>query len=1075
MKRILLMCLAVVFLAGLTTTAWAQDRTVSGRVTSADDGSGAPGVSIMLEGTTIGAQTDGDGRYTLSVPSTGGVLVFSFIGYTTQSISIGTQSVIDVVLQPDTKQLEEIVVVGYGTTTKEAFVGSAKSVSSRNIETKSFTNLSQAMAGEVAGVNVINTSGQPGTVATVRIRGLGSVNGNRNPLYVVDGIPLTDAGSLNAINNADITSYTVLKDATATAIYGARGANGVIVITTRGGQKGKSSIDVEYKTGVNMSLLPRYDVIESPEEYIELTWEGMKNRGVSEGELNPAAYASNRLFNPTGGIQPKYNMWNVADGNALIDPATGRVRAGVTRKYNPEDWEDYGFQSSQRHEGNVRFSGGSERSTHYLSFGYLKDIGYIVNSDFSRYSLRSNLQHKVTNWLTANANVGLSTSDQNTNGQSSDSGSIFWFVDNIPSIYPLFERDVMGNRIANPYYGGYVYDYGVGRGFGALTNSIGDAHIQKVNTKNNELVGNVSMNVDFTDYLSFETRYGVQYSTNNFTNLESPFYGSSATAGGSLFRTLSDNFTQNFLQMLRFNKTFGLHSVEALAAHESNQWRAKISSASKRSSVDPFIDDFNNFIIVNGQPSGYTQGSALESYFAQLNYNFDGRYFFSGSIRRDGSSRFINDKWGTFGSVGAAWIINKESFWQFDVVNHLKLKASYGLTGEQAGVGLYPGYNTFDISNLNDEISLTPRDNGTPDLTWETSKMFQAGLEFELFSGRIEALVDYYNKTTDGLLFDRRVGPSQGIAVITVNDGLLVNKGIEFDITTHILNEGDFKLDFSVNGAFNTNEIKRMPIDPATGKPKIIDTSTGYGMAEGHSIFDFYTREWAGVDPADGNGMWYQYYNDLNDDGVLNAGEEIASMAEYEVPEGESMNLKKTTTKDLADATFKYVGKSAIPKLRGGFRLTAMYKGFDISAQFVYGLGGYGYDGAYATLMANGTAGANNWHTDVRKRWQQPGDITDVPRLSDGYDVNGNGNSTRFLTKANFLSLNNIKVGYSVPVKLLAYTKVVTGVNIWVSGDNLMLLSHRKGFNPSTSEVGGSSMYRYSPLSTLSAGLRVTF
>lgn len=1074
MKRILrLMCVALLLPLG---TVLAQDRTVTGKVTSAEDGSALPGVNVVLKGTAIGTATDTEGRYSLSVPASGGSLIFSFIGLQTLEIAIGDRNTIDVSLAQDATQLSEVVIVGYGTTTKEAFVGTAKSVTAANIETKSFTNVSQAMAGEVAGVNVINTSGQPGTVATVRIRGFGSVNGNRAPLYVIDGVPLTDANALNAINPADIVSYTVLKDATATAIYGARGANGVIVITTKSGSRDKSSIDVEYKAGVNMSLLPRYDVIKSPEDYIALTWEGMKNRGISAGEINPVAYANNRLFT-TGGIGQKYNMWNVADGGELIDPATGKVRPGVTRKYNPEDWEDYGFQSSQRHEANIRFSGGSDRSTHYISLGYLNDVGYIINSDYTRYSVRSNLTHNITKWLTATANVALTTSDQNRNGQSSDSGSIFWFVDNIPSIFPLFLRDPSGNKIPDPYYGGYVYDYGEGRGFGALTNSISDAHIDKINFKTNDLVGNLAFNIDFTDYLSFEARYGVQYAGQNYTNMGSPFYGSSATAGGSLYRQLRDDFTQNFLQMVRFNKSLGSHSVEVLAAHESNQWKRSYNIASKRKSVHPFIDDFNNFIIATGQPVGYTEGSALESYFTQVNYNFNQRYFFSGSVRRDGSSRFVNDKWGTFGSVGASWIITRESFMpQIDFLNHLKLKASYGLTGEQAGVGLYPGYNTFDLGNLNDEISITPRGNGNPDLSWETSKMFQAGIEFELLNGRIEGAIDYYDKTTDNLLFDRRVGPSQGIAIITVNDGILKNKGIEFDLTGHIIKSGEFKLDLSVNGAHNNNVIERMPIEPATGLPKRIDTSTGYGMAKGHSIFDFYMREWAGVDPSDGVGMWYRYFNDLNGNGIVDAGEGITDMETYldNLDDGEELDIKRTVTKVYSEATQKFVGKSAIPKLRGGFRLTGAYKGIDVSVQFIYSLGGYAYDGAYASLMNNPTAGNNNWHKDIFARWQNPGDITDVPRLSEGFDVNVASSSTRFLTRADYFALNNIKIGYSVPAKILETIKLA-GLNVWVSGDNLMFKSSRAGFNPSTSEVGSSSTYRYSPLSTLSAGLRVTF
>ncbi len=1082
MKKNLLVSIFALLM--ISSISWAQERTVSGKVTSTEDGSALPGVNVILKGTTVGTATDANGMYSISVPTTGGILLFTFIGLESKEIPVGDRSVVDVSLATDATQLSEVVVVGYGVTTKEAFVGSAKSITSANIETKSFTNISQALAGEVSGVTVINTSGQPGTVSTIRIRGFGSVNGNRDPLYVVDGVPLTNTSSLNSISPNDITSYTVLKDATATAIYGARGSNGVIVISTKGGSSGKSTIDVEYKAGVNYNGLPRYDVIKSPEEYIGLTWEGMRNRGLYQATpaADPVAFANTRLMNSFG-TAGHYNMWNVTDGSQLIDPATGQVRSEVTRKYNPENWNDYGFQSSQRHEANVRLSGGNDKSQHYLSFGYLNDVGYIINSNYTRFNVRTNLKHQVTDWLSASVNVALNSSDQNRNGQSSDSGSIFWFADNIPSVYPLFLRDEFGNKIPDPYYGGSVYDYGeMGRSFGTGTNSIGDAHIQKINTTSNEVVGNVAFNVDFTDYLTFEARYGVQYADNNNTNMTSPFYGGGATAGGTLNRNVTQALTQNFLQMLRFNKNFGEHAVEVLAAHESNDYTFKINGASKRKSVHPDIDDFNNFIIVSSPPFGYRNGSSLESYFTQVNYNFNQRYFFTGSIRRDGSSRFVDDKWGTFGSVGAAWILSRESFFSAvpsNIVNHLKVKGSYGITGDQAGVGFYPGVNTFDIANLNDNFSLTPRDNGQPDLTWETARMWQAGLEFELLNGRIEGLVDYYHKTTDNLIFDRRVGPSLGIAIIQVNDGVLLNKGLEFDLTGHILEKGEFKLDLSVNGAFNTNEIKTMPIDPATGLPKPIDTSNNpYGWAKGRSIFDYYMYEWAGVDPADGRGMWYRSYNDLNDNGVLDAGEAITDMVQYTTglteAEADALNLKRTVTKTYSEATLNFVGKSAMPKLRGGFRLSARYKGFDFGVQFVYSIGGYANDGAYASLMNNVTALNNNWHKDIHGRWQQPGDITDVPRLTEGLDVNVASGSTRWLVRNDYLGLNNVKLGYAVPQSLLN-NLFVKGVNVWVSGDNLFLASARRGFNPSTSESGAASTYRYSPLTTITAGLRATF
>lgn len=489
--------------------------------------------------------------------------------------------------------------------------------------------------------------------------------------------------------------------------------------------------------------------------------------------------------------------------------------------------------------------------------------------------------------------------------------------------------------------------------------------------------------------------------------------------------------------------------------------------------VHPDIDDLNNFVIVAAPPTSYTDKARLESYFGQLNYNYENKYYLSASVRRDGSSRFIGDnKWDTFGSAGFSWIISEETFMQgATILDFLKYKISYGLIGEQQGVGFYPAYNTFDVNNLNDEISISERNIGNPDLTWETSKMFQTGIEFGL-GKYLEGNLDYYIKNTDNLLFERRVGPSVGYALITVNDGLLRNSGFEFDFTAHIINQPDYGLDFSINGEILHNELITMPIDPATDEPKILDVQGRYGRAEGHSLFDFYTRDWAGVDPADGRAMWFQNYHDENSNGEMDPGEEIASLFEYTNANPDN-EISETVTKAYADATQRFVGKSAIPDLRGGFRLEGRVKNFDLSAQFLYSLGGYSYDGAYANLMHNDNIGGNNWHTDIFERWQEPGDITNVPRLSNNYDTRVNAGSTRFITRADYLTLNNIRLGYTFPE--FVNNLGISYLNIFVSGDNLFLLSARDGFNPSTAETGASDMYRYSPLSTYTAGIRVNF
>lgn len=1061
--------------------SFAQEKTITGVVS---DASGPlPGVNVVIKGTQRGVQTNFDGGYSIKAKE-GETLVFTFLGMKEITRLVGATSSINVTMQDDATVLSEVVVVGYGTTTKEAYVGTADKIKTENVQAKSVANISQALKGEVAGVNVISGSGQPGSSATIRIRGFGSVNGNRDPLYVLDGVPFT--GTINAINPEDIESLTILKDATATSVYGSRGANGVVVITTKKGKANKTSIEVDSKTSVNMMLLPRYDVIKSPEEYIGLTWESLYNRAWANGSANPAASANSALFDTSqAGIHPAYNVWNVATAADLIDPNTKQVRPGVTRRYNPENWEDYGFSNSLRTETNVRFTGGNDKTRYFSSFGYLDEKGTIINSDFKRYTTRLNVSHQPKEWLKAGANIGFTGTRSNNNGQSSDSGSIFWFVDNIPSIYPLFTRDVSGNMIADPIYGGYQFDYGGDavtgqRGFGALTNAIADAKYDRDRRDTKEFNGSFNFDVKLFKGLTFETLYGAQYRDFERNLRNNPFYGSSAKQLGSLYKNRQSYFMQNFLQLLRYKGNLDKHNFEAFVAHESNSWKDNAIEASKYRSIITDSFDLSQYILTGSPTVSYTESAKTESYFGQLNYNYDGKYYLTGTGRRDGSSRFKDDKWGTFGSVGASWVISKEKFLENSkYINYLKLKGSYGVTGDQEGVGLWPGYDTFNIGVVNNDYSIVPRPiPGNKDLTWETSKIAQVGLEATLFNNSLDLGVDYYVKNTDNLIFERRTAPSTGVAIIQVNDGQLRNSGIEFDLNAHLLkaeNRGGLSLDFGINGEILENKITKMPIDPATGLAKVLDANDApFAWSEGKSIYDFYLREWAGVDSATGTALWFRYFDDKNSDGIYNTGDvTIPSMVDY-LSANPNANVGKTTTDTYSQATLNYVGKSSIPKVRGAFRLNAAYKNFDFTAQFVYRLGGYVYDGAYAGLMTNATAGANNWSTDIRGRWQKPGDITDIPRLSAGQDANVASQSTRFLTKADYLGLNNARIGYTMPNKFTEKL-MLSKFNIFVSGDNLFMSTKRKGLNPSSSENGNSNTYRYSTLSTFTMGLRLEF
>ncbi|AJA67909.1 MULTISPECIES: SusC/RagA family TonB-linked outer membrane protein [Myroides] len=1049
------------------SAGYAQDKKLTGVVS--EGGMPLPGVSVTIQGTNHGTQTDLDGNYSLNVKP-GDVLVFSFIGMQDTTYKVGNANTHNVNLSTDDNILDEVIVVGYGTATKESFSGSASQISSAQIEKKSVSNAVAALAGEAAGVRIINPTGQPGAEPTVRIRGFGSVNGNRSPLYIVDGVPYS--GSISSINPADIGSMTVLKDATATAIYGSRGANGVIIINTKTGKGSKSFIEVEAKTGVNWRALPQYDKIESPETYIEYAYEGLKNYGKIKGNFSDSdatLWANQNLFKGDYGISANFNMWNVANGGELIDPTTGKVRNGVTRKYNPEKWEDYAFQSSRRIEGNLNMGGSSDKTSYYSSIGYLKDEGYSVKSDYERLTARLNLQHKPKEWLDAKMNIGYTHSQSNNSGQASDSGSVFWFTDNIPSIYPLFLRDAEGNFVKD-VYGGNQYDYGTGRGFGALTNSIGDVHYGLNRTLRDEMNANASFIVKLYDGLTFETTIGGQYYNSTNNQRSDRYYGSAASMKGSIYKVKSEVFSYNWTKMLRYKKSFGNHGIEALAAHENYSWEYRYNTMNKSDLADPHSTELNNA----GTPinsTGYISDYTLESYFGQVNYDYANKYYLTGSIRRDGSSRFKDDKWGTFASIGASWVASKEDFMlNQDLVSYLKLKASYGTTGDQAVGSYYPGNNLWQVDTYGGSLAIYETSIGNTSLTWEKSKMFQVGAEFSL-KQFLDVNIDYYIKNTDDMIFTRAIGPSAGYASMTVNDGKLMNRGLEFNVTGHLLKTKDAYIDLSINGEYLKNELKRMPIDPSTGREKVLDVNGIYGRSKGYSLGDFYMREWAGVNSETGQAQWYTYSY------VDGAGQKqyVSSLTDFlaDNPDMEGKLTKETTT-SYARGTLQHIGKSAIPKLRGGINLSAGYKGWDFSVQMLYSLGGYAYDSAYANLMGNGKIGGNNWHNDIANRWQKPGDITDVPRLSSNADTNVNSTSTRFLTKSDYLAINNMRLGYSLPKEYVKQLGL-SDLSFFVSGDNLFLFTKRDGFNPAASEFGSSSMYQYPPLTTFTGGVKVKF
>ncbi|WP_179008794.1 SusC/RagA family TonB-linked outer membrane protein [Winogradskyella forsetii] len=1090
--------LLTLFMAFVMQFSFAQEKTVTGTVTTAEDGLPLPGASVIVKGTSKGQQTDFDGKYAIQV-NQGDVLLISYVGMKNVEVTVGSSSTYDVALEADSA-LDEVIVVGYSTTTKESFTGTAAVVDMDGINEKVVANVTQALRGEIAGVNVITTSGAPGSVAQVRIRGFGSIDGNSLPLYIVDGAPIdgNDTAVLQSLNQADVESMVVLKDAAATSIYGSRGANGVILITTKQGKAGVNRVSIDVTTSVNTLFLPEYDFITSPEEYVEISWQALRNNAILSGNTDPEAYASNNLYGTSIGVSDIYNIWSTP-GNQLIDPTTGRFNSGVQRRYTPTKWGDAAFGTGQRTESNLQFSGGNETTKYATSVGFLNNEGYAVNSRYRRFSTRLNLEHKPADWLTIGSNIAW-TGSRNTNAGSAvaaSSANPFRVYYTTPAIYDVFLRDGDGNLVADPVFGGNQYDYGIdsGRRVWTSTNAVGVATYDTRRNDATTLLGTFNVNAQVTDWLSFEMRYSGQYDARNNATTQNQFYGGGAEVGGSLFLSDDVRTNQNFLQLLRFKNSYGDHDVELFAAHESTDDRFRQISGSAQTALTVGAIDLDQYAASTGRAESFRLGWTLDSYFAGLNYDYADKYYLTSSIRRDGSSRFLNDKWGTFGSVGLGWIVTKEDFLSnFDALEFLKLKASYGIIGD-TGTGYTNGYQSFIINqDPNGGISYTIGNTAAnPELTWETSYVTQVGFESSWLNGRLNVDVDLYDRRTRDLIQRANLSPSSSQANIFYNSGELQNKGIELNIGARIIETENVRFSVNFNAETFKNEIIEMPTDPFTGESPIFDDFNQ--IAAGKSDFDWYMREWAGVNPANGEALWNLYYVDDNNNGSFDQGElssanggsfeidvdgdgfnDNASGTLYEYQQlAPGTNVRTTTTNTYGDATPVFTGKSSIPDFRGGFRLNFGYKNLDISAQFSYSIGGYVYDSAYSLLMDNDVIGATNFSSDIRNAWQQPGDITDVPRTSAnfGLDSQQNAVSSRFLTKADFFGLNNLNINYRFSPSVVE-SLGMDALSLFIAGDNLMMLSQRDGLNPTTA-IGAPSSGIYMPLTTFSLGARIKF
>ncbi len=1031
---------------------------ITGKVTNAETGEPIPGVSIFLKSQqTIGTTTDMDGKYSLEVPSEGETLVYTFVGMQQQEVDIQGRSTINVQMKPSVQEMEEIVVTAFGTTKKESFTGSADVVDAEKIEEQNVSNITKGLEGIAPGIQVQNSSGQPGASSEIRIRGFGSVNASSDPLYVVDGVPYS--GSMNAINPNDIKNITVLKDATATALYGARGANGVINITTKSGSGvEESTISYNYEQGVSARAFPEYKLTGS-EEYMELMWEAYRNSlyyGGTIGDLEQAGQvaAKGGPNNPSvienlGG----YNPFDVEASN-LITP-DGNVNPNANLLYG-NNWQDEMFRLGDRSEHNLSFAGSKKKTDYYMSLGYVTEDGIVKNSNFERFNAKLNVTSQIKDWLEAGVNIGASTADQNyLMAYGTYTSNPFYYTRFMGPIYPVYQRDADGN-IRTDNEGKKLLDYGNRpdegkvRPYAANSNIVGTTGLDTQNEKTENVNTRAHVKIDIIDGLTFKSTLGADYMNRHNHDYQNSMHGDAASFDGRTEKINERQVSVNLNEILTYDQQFGDHAINALVGHESYKMNNNYMTATRTGFPFYGVEELAMASVGEGSNS-FRDEYRIEGYFSRVKYNFDNRYYITGSYRRDGSSRFHEDtRWGDFFSIGGSWRVSEESFMTgMNWVQDLKVKASYGEQGNDRLLDnnnnpMYYGYNSF-YSTLNNYsysgFYITQLANRS--LQWEVSENLNAGVEFKLFDNTLSGEINYFEKGSSQLLFDNPRPMSTGISFVKDNVGAMENKGIEASLNVFIL-KGD-EMRWNVGGSVTSfnNEITELP------KEEIISGSKK--LMVGHSLYDYYIRQYAGVDSETGEALYYK--DVLNDQGE---------------PTGE-----RTTTTSSGEAT-KYYSGSAIPDMTGDFNSSFYYKGFRFSFMLTYGIGGKMLDYTYSRLMHAGDYGTN-FHTNIKDRWQKPGDETDVPRLENGYD-DANYTSDRFLIDRSYLNIKNVRLSYTVPQKLLkrAGLGLVRKFQVYVSGNDLYLFSKMQGMNPQESFAGVTN-YQYTPTKTIMVGTNIKF
>ena len=1043
LKKILYTSLIVTaVLMTASVRAFSQQKTVTGTVT---DESGEPvmGAAVIIKNTTEATMTDYDGKYAISVEK-GEILVFSFLGMAPCEVPVSDSYIINVTMHTDREVLDEVLVVAYGTAKKESFTGSAETVKGDRFKTRPATDITKMMDGQVAGVMATSGGGQPGSGAELRIRGFGSVNASNAPLIVVDGVPFD--GDLNSINSTDIESMSVLKDASAGALYGARGANGVVLITTKrqSGEEGKLTVNLSAKIGVSSRAIPEYETL-SAKEYMELMYQASYNDLVyTEGYL-PATASSmtaGRLSKLILGTDDIYNIYD-RPVSSLFD-SNGKIVPEVRKKYD-ENWLDEAeapFPTRQEYQLSVNGSSGA--SDYYASLSYLNEKGILKTTGFKRYTIRAGADTSPKEWFDLGASLNYSHSDSQFLGSdgTTNNTNVWYSAMLMAPIYPVYEKNPDGSDVLEN--GERVFDYGMSRPAGAQNNrnSVATLFDDDYYTISDNLTGRAYAAVSWKG-LKLTSNIGVDnvnaYESTNFNR-----HSGNATGTGRLTKETSKMTSYTWNQLLSYNREFGRHDIDAMAGHEFYRYEYRYFIGERTGFPFDGYDDLGMGSTIS-QANSATERYAINSYLFRLNYSYADKYYLSGSFRMDASSRFKKEnRWGAFWSAGASWRISQENFLK-DVswINNITVKASYGVQGNDNLGSFYAWQSLYNMNYPNGNNSgavIGSIEN--PDVTWEKNGNLNIGLEFRLLD-RISGTIEWYDRRTDDLLLEAPMAISLGFPGYYANVGSISNSGFDITLGADIISAKDIRWNITLIGSTLRNRVLKL----TDGGEDIVDGV--YLIREGEEINSFYMAKSAGVDPTTGDQLYWAYEKDAS--GNMIEGSEYV------------------TNDATAAAGSKYIMGSRIPDLYGSISTSFRYRNIDLNLLCTYSIGGKVYDTIYNSLMEPSFVG-QTYHRNVLRAWTSPGQFTDVPKVTTNATTQI---SDRFLINASYFGIKNISVGYTFPEKWMEKLKM-NSLRVYFTADSPWLFTCLKGMNPQESFTG-STGYSYTPNRTFSIGVDLSF